>query len=130
MHHNSPVLLLATNNSTFTQEQNEINLWRDCYSRLLAQLITSAPIGDTGSDTQRYAMSRRQVLTAAFVRDVKQPGRHGDGRGGFGLSLLVKPTANGPLSKTWAQRVRTDGRASNLGLRQYPVLTSSPVPSM
>ena len=40
-------------------------------------------------------MTRPKRLSAAFVRTVKRPGRYGDGRGGYGLSLLVKPTASG-----------------------------------
>ena len=47
---------------------------------------------------------------------VTTPGRYGDGRGGHGLSLLVKPTTTGRLSKTWAQRIRIDGRSHNMGL--------------
>ena len=64
-----------------------------------------------------------QPLSATFVRTITKPGRYGDGRGGFGLSLLVKPMANGRTSKTWAQRIRIDGRESNIGLGAYPVVT-------
>ena len=64
-----------------------------------------------------------QPLSATFVRTIAKPGRYGDGRGGFGLSLLVKPMANGRTSKTWAQRIRIDGRESNIGLGAYPVVT-------
>ena len=55
-------------------------------------------------------MVRSQKLSAAFVKTVTRPGRYGDGRGGHGLSLLVKPASSGGLSKSWAQRVRTGGR--------------------
>ena len=68
-------------------------------------------------------MTRPKRLTASFVRAVKRPGRYGDGRGGHGLSLLVKPTKSGRLSKTWAQRLRINGRDINLGLGPYPVVT-------
>ena len=68
-------------------------------------------------------MKRPKVLSAAFVRTVKRPGRYGDGRGGFGLSLLVKSTTTGRLSKTWSQRLRLNGKAFNLGLGAYPVVT-------
>ena len=68
-------------------------------------------------------MTRPKRLTARFVRAVKRPGRYGDGRGGHGLSLLVKPTKAGRLSKTWAQRLRVNGRAVNVGLGPYPVVT-------
>ena len=66
---------------------------------------------------------RPAVLTAAFVRTVNRPGRYGDGRGGHGLSLLVKPTVNGRWSKTWSQRVKVGGRLTNVGLGSYPVIT-------
>ena len=68
-------------------------------------------------------MTRPKRLSAAFVRTVKRPGRYGDGRGGYGLSLLVKPTASGRLSKTWAQRMRIGGKPFNVGLGPFPVVT-------
>ena len=68
-------------------------------------------------------MKRPATLNARFVETVNRPGRYGDGHGGHGLSLLVKPMANGRLSKSWAQRVRIDGRATNIGLGSYPVVT-------
>ena len=68
-------------------------------------------------------MNRPRILSAAFVRTVNQPGRYGDGRGGYGLSLLVKPTSSGRLSKTWSQRVRLHGRVTNIGLGAYPVVS-------
>ena len=68
-------------------------------------------------------MTRPKQLSAAFVKTVKRPGRYGDGRGGHGLSLLVKPTTTGRLSKTWTQRLQIFGRAVNIGLGSYPVVT-------
>ena len=68
---------------------------------------------------------RPRTLTAAFVRTVKRPGRYGDGRGGFGLSLLVKPMANGRTSRTWSQRLRIAGLAFNVGLGRHPVVNLS-----
>ena len=68
-------------------------------------------------------MKRSKKLSAAFVKTVKRPGRYGDGRGGFGLSLLVKPTTTGRLSKTWSQRLRIHGHPVNVGLGAYPVVT-------
>ena len=65
------------------------------------------------------------MLSAAFVKTVTTPGRYGDGRGGYGLSLLVKPMASGRLSKTWSQRVRIAGRPANIGLGRYPVVSLS-----
>lgn len=59
----------------------------------------------------------------AFVRSLKVPGRYGDGRGGHGLSLLVKRTRAGAISKSWSQRVRVNGRPTNIGLGVFPVVT-------
>ena len=61
-------------------------------------------------------MKRPKKLSASFVKTVNRPGRYGDGRGGFGLSLLVKPTTTGRLSKTWSQRLRIHGSSVNVGL--------------
>ena len=66
---------------------------------------------------------RPKRLSATFVNTVNVPGRYGDGRGGHGLSLLVKPASTGGFSKSWAQRIRLDGRAANVGLGSYPVVT-------
>ena len=68
-------------------------------------------------------MERPRTLNAGFVKTVRRPGRYGDGRGGYGLSLLVKPTSTGRLSKTWAQRLYINGRAVNMGLGAYPLVT-------
>ena len=62
-------------------------------------------------------------LSAVCVKTVTRHGRYGDGRGGLGLSLLVKPTSAGSLSKSWAQRLRIHGRLVSLGLGSYPVTT-------
>ena len=51
------------------------------------------------------------------------PGRYGDGRGGHSLSLLAKSTTTGRVSRTWAQRLRIDGKPVNLGLGSFPVVT-------
>ena len=72
-------------------------------------------------------MKRPKKLSASFVKTVNRPGRYGDGRGGFGLSLLVKPTTTGRLSKTWSQRLRVQGRPVNVGLGAYPVVTLAEV---
>ena len=61
-------------------------------------------------------------LNAGLVRTVKMPGRYGDGRGGFGLALLVRPRAGGGVRKSWIQRVRIGGRVTNIGLGSYPVV--------
>ena len=68
-------------------------------------------------------MKRPKRLSATFVQTVNVTGRYGDGRGGLGLSLLVKPASAGGFSKSWAQRIRLDGRPANVGLGSYPVVT-------
>ena len=67
--------------------------------------------------------SQRLRLTARLVRNVTRPGRYGDGYGGHGLSLLVKETSSGPLSKTWSQRLRVGGKETMVGLGPYPLVT-------
>lgn len=64
-------------------------------------------------------------LSAAFVQTITTPGRYGDGRGGFGLSLLVKPTRSGRVSRSWSQRLRIDGVAFNIGIGSFPGVTLS-----
>ncbi len=68
-------------------------------------------------------MKRPSKLNASFVKRIRRPGRYGDGRGGYGLSLLVKPTSTGRISRTWAQRLYINGTAVNLGLGAYPVVS-------
>ena len=68
-------------------------------------------------------MDRPTTLSAAFVRTVNKPGRYGDGRGGYGLSLLVRATRNGRLSKTWSQRLYINGKPAMVGLGNYPIVT-------
>ena len=66
---------------------------------------------------------RPRRLSATFVRTVNSPGRYGDGHGGHGLSLLVKPAACGGLAKSWSQAIRPDGKTTSVGLGAYPVVT-------
>ena len=66
---------------------------------------------------------RPAKLSTTYVKDLKTPGRYGDGRGGFGLRLLVKPTSNGRWSKTWSQRIRIGGAIKTLGLGAFPLVT-------
>ena len=69
-------------------------------------------------------MKRPRTLSATFVKTIREPGRYGDGRGGHGLSLLVQPMkSTDRISKTWSQRLRIDGRAVNIGLGSYPVVS-------
>ena len=62
-------------------------------------------------------------LTHTFVKSINRPGRYGDGRGGLGLSLLVKETKNGRMSKSWSQRIRINGKLRTRGLGSWPVVT-------
>ena len=63
------------------------------------------------------ALTRPSSLSAAYVRTVKEPGRYSDGgRGSYGLSLLVRRSANGGLTKSWIQRLRINGRPTHIGL--------------
>jgi integrase len=67
-------------------------------------------------------VDRPAHLSAAFVKSVKASGRYGDGRGGYGLSLLVKDGSRGRVLKSWSQRLRVNGRAVNVGLGKYPII--------
>ena len=62
-------------------------------------------------------------LTHNFARSVATEGRYGDGRGGLGLSLLVKKTASGRWSRTWSQRIRVKGKSAMIGLGSFPSVT-------
>ena len=63
-------------------------------------------------------------LSKTFVERITEPGRYGDGRGSFGLSLLVKVRSNGRLSKSWSQRLRLPGgRYTSKGLGAWPLVT-------
>ena len=77
---------------------------------------------NTGQDD---GIRRPRMLSAAFVKTISRAGRFGDGRGGLGLSLLVKGTRTGRWSKTWSQRLRISGVAFNLGLGRFPVVMLS-----
>ena len=66
---------------------------------------------------------RPAILTKTFVEQITTPGRYGDGRGGLGLSLLVKKTQSSRWTKTWSQRIRINGTVKNLGLGSYPAIT-------
>ncbi len=66
---------------------------------------------------------RPAQLSSRFVKVVKQSGRYSDGRGAYGLTLLVRRTSSGRLSKSFQQRVRINGRVHSLGLGSWPVTT-------
>ena len=64
-------------------------------------------------------MQRPKTLSATFAKTVTQTDRYGDGRGGHGLSLLVKPGTR-RVAKSWSQRLWMHGKAFNVGLGGYP----------
>ena len=66
---------------------------------------------------------RYSRLTHHFVKSVATEGRYGDGRGGLGLSLLVKRTKNGRWSKTWSQKIRVKNKLAMVGLGSFPAVT-------
>ena len=67
--------------------------------------------------------NRPPTLTSSFCKGVKEPGRYGDRRGSYGLSLMVRETSNGKVSKAWAQRLRLDGQEFNIGLGNFPLVS-------
>ena len=69
-------------------------------------------------------MAKGKKLTATNVKNLSELGRHYDGPGGNGLSLLVKETKTPDLrSKTWSVRIWINGKYTNLGLGSYPKVT-------
>ena len=68
-------------------------------------------------------MKKPAILSATFVRNIRQPGRYGDGRGGHGLALLVRVRKNGRVARYWVQTLRLDGKVISLGLGVFPVTT-------
>ena len=68
-------------------------------------------------------MQRSNRLSKTFVERVRRPGRYGEGRGSRGLALLVKPAADGGITKSWVQRLIIDGKPTNLGLGPAPGIT-------
>ncbi len=65
------------------------------------------------------------ILAPSFVQRIRQGGRYGDGRGSAGLSLLVRVTRNGRISKTWSQRILISGRVTHKGLGAFPYVSLS-----
>lgn len=59
-----------------------------------------------------------KVLSAAFARSVKKPGKYHDG-GGTGLFLRVDP--NG--ARFWIQRITVRGKRRELGLGSFPTVS-------
>ena len=68
-------------------------------------------------------MQRPTRLSRSFIERVRTAGRYGDGREGFGLSLLVKPRAAGGWSKTFSQRLEIEGKRVLIGLGRADIVT-------
>ena len=62
-------------------------------------------------------------LDAAFVKSVTKAGRYSDGPQAFGLSLLVRPTTRGGVTRRFQQRLTIDGRQTNVAIGSFPVIT-------
>ena len=62
-------------------------------------------------------------LSAVFCKEIARPGSYGDGRGGHGLTLRVKPRKTGGFTKHWVQRLRVYGKPVNIGLGPYPLIS-------
>ena len=75
-------------------------------------------------------MIKPKTLTARFVQTVRIPGRYGDGRGGYGLALNVHQAGNGRITRSWVQRIRVNGRLTNIGLGSYPIISLSEARTM
>ena len=71
------------------------------------------------------AKTKSARLTHTFIKSVTKEGRYGDGRGGFGLSLLARKTQNGGWSKTWSQRLHIGKTRQEYtpGLGSWPLVT-------
>lgn len=59
------------------------------------------------------------TLSASFIKSVDRPGRYPDAAA-RGLSLLVKGTSAGWVSKSWSVRIRTSTVDTRKGLGSYP----------
>ena len=68
-------------------------------------------------------MDRPSRLTRRFVEQLAKPGRYGDGRGGNGLSLRVRPSRDGRgVYRSWEQRVVVKGKPTTVALGSYPAV--------
>ena len=66
---------------------------------------------------------RRNRLSATFVKNVKEKGRHTDGPGSHGLFLRVKISPAGRILKVFGQRLRIGGKYHDIGIGTYPMFT-------
>jgi len=61
----------------------------------------------------------QQRLSALRVRNITHPGKYGDGRGSYGLRLVVTPGG----TKNFVQQITVRGRRREIGLGPYPLVT-------
>ena len=64
-------------------------------------------------------MKKKDALSDVYVRTVKKPGKHVDGRG---LYLLVTALSGGHVGKLWRMNFRHAGKQGTLALGSYPDL--------
>ena len=65
---------------------------------------------------------RPERLTEQFVKAVTAPGRYGEGRGGLGLSLIVRERVGDGRTKSFTQRLTINGQITNVGLGRWPLV--------
>lgn len=58
-------------------------------------------------------------LTHAAIMKRKKPGRMGDGPGGYGLTVLLRPKADGSLSRRVYQNIKIQGAPRTLPLGEF-----------
>ena len=66
-------------------------------------------------------MTKRIKLTTATIAKLDRPGRYSADC--HGLALTVRKLADGRISRSWVQRVRYDGRPTNVGLGAWPLVS-------
>ena len=64
-------------------------------------------------------------LSKTFLDKIDTPGRYSDGRGRFGLSVLVRVRKDGKVGKYFSQRLRINGKWAYIGLGSYPRVSLS-----
>ena len=69
------------------------------------------------------ASERPDRLTHKYILKEAEPGSHGDGRGGNGLSSLIVVRKSGRITRTWSQRVQINGQVTNVGLGSFPTVS-------
>ena len=93
----------------YTVQQNPVKS-SSIRAKLVHGMVHGAVCYNGGMTTPKR---KRDVLSAAFVRTVKETGTYSDGNG---LNLRVDATG----AKRWFQRVTVNGKRRNLGLGKYP----------